>query len=102
MKDNVSPLKIGAIRFIVLALATTVLLVAIHLATAAVTIGRAPTNQIVIKDERCSRTHVEVFTSGGRWTIRDLESRNGTFVGEELIKGDRVLQAGDLIRRNVL
>ena len=28
-----------------------------------VTVGRAPTNQIVIKDERCSRTHVEVFLS---------------------------------------
>ena len=28
-----------------------------------VTIGRAPTNQIVLKDERCSRNHVEVFLS---------------------------------------
>ena len=37
-----------------------------------VTIGRAPTNQIVVKDERCSRTHVEVFMSGGRWLLRDL------------------------------
>ena len=38
-----------------------------------VTIGRAPTNQIVIKDERCSRTHVELFMSGGKWILRDLE-----------------------------
>ena len=29
----------------------------------AATIGRAPTNQVVIKDERCSRAHAEVFHS---------------------------------------
>ena len=48
-----------------------------------VTIGRAPTNQIVVKDERCSRTHAEVFYSQERWVLRDLESRNGTLVGAE-------------------
>ena len=50
-----------------------------------VTIGRAPTNQIVIKDERCSRNHAEVFMSGGQWTLRDLDSRNGTMVGDQLV-----------------
>ena len=63
-----------------------------------VTIGRAPTNQIVIKDERCSRTHVEVFLSADQWTLRDLDSRNGTVVGDQLVKGDWPLQAGDVIR----
>ena len=37
-----------------------------------VTIGRAPTNQIVIKDERCSRNHAELFMSEGHWVLRDL------------------------------
>ncbi len=60
----------------------------------AVTIGRAPTNQIVIKDERCSRNHVEVFLSAGQWTLRDLDSRNGTMVGNQRIKGDWLLHAG--------
>ncbi len=63
-----------------------------------VTIGRASTCQIVIKDERCSRNHGEVFSSGGQWTIRDLESRNGTVVGGEQIRGDHVLTPGDIIR----
>ncbi len=63
-----------------------------------ITIGRAPTNQIVITDERCSRTHVEVFASAGKWTLRDLDSRNGTMVGEQLVRGDWELQAGDVIR----
>jgi transcriptional regulator with GAF, ATPase, and Fis domain len=64
----------------------------------AVTIGRAPTNQIVIKDERCSRCHAEVFLSEQNWIVRDLDSRNGTAVGEELIEGDRQLAPGDIIR----
>lgn len=36
--------------------------------------------------------------SDGQWTIRDLDSRNGTFVGEEQIRGDRALRIGDIIR----
>ena len=59
-----------------------------------VTIGRAPTNQIVIKDERCSRNHAEVFQSQGQWTLRDLDSRNGTLVGGSAIRGDYSLAAG--------
>ena len=63
-----------------------------------VTIGRAPTNQIVVKDERCSRNHVEVFLSSGQWTLRDLESRNGTMVGHQMVRGDWPLNPGDIIR----
>ncbi|MGA2799325.1 MAG: sigma 54-interacting transcriptional regulator [Thermoguttaceae bacterium] len=63
-----------------------------------VIIGRAPTNQIVIKDERCSRMHVEVFMSAGQWTLRDLDSRNGTIVGNEMVVGDWTLKPGDVIR----
>lgn len=63
-----------------------------------VTIGRAATNQIVIKDERCSRCHAEVFLTQGQWTLRDLDSRNGSFVGGRRIKGDYVLNPGDVVR----
>ena len=63
-----------------------------------VIIGRAPTNQIVLQDERCSRAHAELFLSEGQWTLRDLESRNGTAVGETLVSGDWVLSPGDVIR----
>ena len=63
-----------------------------------VTIGRAPTNQIVVKDERCSRNHAEIFMSRGQWTVRDLDSRNGTMVGSELVRGDWPLKPGDMIR----
>ena len=63
-----------------------------------VTMGRSTTNQIVIKDERCSRNHAEVFMTSGEWTLRDLASRNGTLVGGESIDGDHALSAGDVIR----
>lgn len=63
-----------------------------------VTIGRAPTNQIVIKDERCSRHHAELFLSKENWILRDLESRNGTFVGDQQVEGDWTLSPGDVVR----
>jgi len=63
-----------------------------------VTVGRAPTNQIVIKDERCSRHHAEIFLTQGNWTLRDLDSRNGTVLGDDSVKGDISLEPGDVIR----
>ena len=62
-----------------------------------VTIGRSPTNQIVIKEEQASRKHAEIFLSDGNWTVRDLKSRNGTAVGDERVTGDRPLHPGDVI-----
>ena len=64
----------------------------------AVTVGRAPTNQIVVKDERCSRCHAEIFFSEDEWILRDLDSRNGTAVANTRVRGDYTLRAGDIIR----
>lgn len=63
-----------------------------------VTVGRSPTNRIVVKDERCSRCHAEVFPSAGRWVLRDLESRNGTTVNGNRVESDHSLEPGDLIQ----
>ncbi|QDT69010.1 Transcriptional regulatory protein ZraR [Planctomycetes bacterium MalM25] len=63
-----------------------------------VTIGRAPTNRIVVKDERCSRCHAEVFPSAGRWVLRDLESRNGTTINGARVGADHSLEPGDIVR----
>ena len=62
-----------------------------------VTIGRSPTNQVVIREEQASRRHAELFQTEGQWVIRDLNSRNGTAVGDERLTGDRPLEAGDVI-----
>ena len=63
-----------------------------------VTIGRAPTNQIVVNDERCSRNHAEIFHSSSGWTLRDLSSRNGTQVDGKRIEADYELKAGNIVR----
>lgn len=63
-----------------------------------VTIGRAPTNAIVVKDERCSRNHAEVFQLQGQWTLRDLDSRNGTMIDGQRIRTDYQLHPGDVVR----
>ena len=62
-----------------------------------ITIGRAPTNQIVVREEQASRQHAEVFLADGKWVVRDLNSRNGTAVGQDRLIGDRQLKPGDVI-----
>ncbi len=63
-----------------------------------VTIGRAETNAIVIRDDQCSRYHAEIFQSNGRWTVRDLGSRNGTEVQEERLTSEHILEPGEVVR----
>ncbi|HTM21685.1 MAG TPA: sigma 54-interacting transcriptional regulator [Kofleriaceae bacterium] len=41
-----------------------------------------------VDDERVSRQHVRIARDdGGRWTVTDLDSRNGTFVGGRELRG---------------
>ena len=61
-----------------------------------ITLGRAPTNQVVIHDERASRFHAEVFAADEGWMVRDLESRNGTLLAGKPVKGERLLSHGDV------
>lgn len=61
------------------------------------TIGRAPTNRIVLDDEVCSRNHCEIFYTDSSWVIRDLGSRNGTLVQGMPITQDYELHEGSVI-----
>ncbi len=63
-----------------------------------VTLGRSPANRVVIHDERASREHAAVWFEAGGWIIRDLESRNGTTLNGDPVKGDQRLAPGDTIR----
>ncbi|MCH7688312.1 MAG: FHA domain-containing protein, partial [Planctomycetes bacterium] len=62
------------------------------------TVGRAPTNRIVVGDDICSRNHCEIFQSESKWTLRDLGSRNGTLINGTRVAGDWELQDGELIQ----
>ena len=62
----------------------------------ALIIGRDPANAIVVDDVGASRRHCEVERLGDRVVARDLGSKNGTFVNEDTIS-EQVLVDGDLI-----
>jgi transcriptional regulator with GAF, ATPase, and Fis domain len=58
-------------------------------------LGRAATNRIVLKDDLCSREHAEVSFRDGRWRLRDLNSLNGTRVNDQPLEAEWVLSPGD-------
>jgi Nif-specific regulatory protein len=62
------------------------------------TVGRAPTNRIVVRSEQCSRNHCEIFQAGPMWILRDLGSRNGTTIDGHRIAGDWELEEGQTIQ----
>jgi transcriptional regulator with GAF, ATPase, and Fis domain len=51
-------------------------------------IGQLPTNDVVLADRSVSRFHCEILLEEGQARVRDLESRNGTWLG-----GTRVVEA---------
>jgi Nif-specific regulatory protein len=62
------------------------------------TLGRAPTNRVVLRDDLCSREHAEVFAIDGGWHVRDLGSLNGTHLNGEKLGTDRPLRPLDEVR----
>ncbi|MEW6209253.1 MAG: DUF3616 domain-containing protein [Acidobacteriota bacterium] len=64
-----------------------------------ISIGKAPHNEIVLKDPTVSNTHAVIMIRDGGYSIVDLGSRNGTFVnGERLSTHARTLLHGDSIQ----
>lgn len=61
------------------------------------TIGREIDNTIVVIHKSLSRYHAQVISTDEGVTIRDLDSRNHTFVNEEKVEQSE-LKDGDLIR----
>ncbi|MCU0700151.1 MAG: GGDEF domain-containing protein [Myxococcaceae bacterium] len=61
-------------------------------------IGRSSTCEIQIDHDSVSRQHVRVSVKGGRCTLEDLGSTNGTFVNDETISGKVTLRNADLIK----
>ncbi len=50
------------------------------------TIGRRSSNDLVIEDARSSGQHARITRDGARWILEDLESRNGTIVGDRRVR----------------
>jgi DNA-binding CsgD family transcriptional regulator len=62
------------------------------------TIGSAPDNDVVLDDRTVSRLHAMLERLPGGWTVRDLGSRNGTFLNGKRISELTVLRPGDRVR----
>lgn len=60
----------------------------LHLEIFPVTIGRDPTNTIVLDGDDVSRFHLRIKKRGRLFICEDLESRNGTY-----INGDKILNS---------
>jgi pSer/pThr/pTyr-binding forkhead associated (FHA) protein len=63
-----------------------------------VTVGRAEDNTLVLEDRRVSAVHAFLEQVGARWCVRDVGSRNGTFLNGERLLAERVLEPGDEVR----
>src|SRR6478609_9116500 len=63
-------------------------------------LGRHPECQIVIEVGAVSRNHCQVVREGNDYKLEDLNSRNGTFLNDEIdkIAGRRTLKLGDVMR----
>ncbi|MBY0359371.1 MAG: FHA domain-containing protein [Candidatus Obscuribacterales bacterium] len=64
-----------------------------------VRIGRDPTNQIVLNDDRFgSRFHAWITYEAGRFWLEDLGSTNGTVLNGVQVGSREALSSGDKIR----
>ena len=61
------------------------------------TLGRAPTNTVVLPDSFASNEHALIVLREGKWWLHDQESRNGTTINEVPVTDAVVLSSGDII-----
>jgi len=66
---------------------------------AVLVIGRSAACDVPLNHPSVSRRHAELARDAqGRWLVRDLRSRNGTLVNEQLVTGEHVLHPGDVMQ----
>jgi pSer/pThr/pTyr-binding forkhead associated (FHA) protein len=67
------------------------------LAKARTTIGRDPSNDIVLSDTDVSRWHALLLNEDNRLQVRDMESTNGVYVNNVRSYDQVALQVGDIL-----
>jgi pSer/pThr/pTyr-binding forkhead associated (FHA) protein len=63
-----------------------------------VTIGRSRSNDISLDDARVSRHHARIVRDARGYLIEDLNSRNGTRVGDRAVRDSAVLDDGAILK----
>ena len=61
-------------------------------------IGRALDNEIVVSHSSVSRHHASIENSNGVFAVKDLNSQNGTFVGNRRVTEPTPVSDGDAVR----
>ena len=61
------------------------------------TVGRSPEADVVVYDERASRVHCGIRLWDGEYYVKDLKSKNGTFVNDQQVDVTKI-RGGDVIR----
>ena len=62
------------------------------------TVGRDPSNDIVLTDRSVSGHHAVIRRYEAEWVLADLESRNGTLVNGAPVSGEMGITAGDVVQ----
>lgn len=60
-------------------------------------LGRAPTNIIVLQDATVSMEHALITRRHALWWLEDLQSRNGTYLNNHPLTNPTVISSGDMI-----
>jgi type VI secretion system protein ImpL len=66
-----------------------------------VRVGRNPDNDLTFdpeKEPQVGRYHAEIYREGGQHFVKDLQSRNGTFVGGQRVERPTPIADGDVIQ----
>ncbi|MFK7849294.1 MAG: FHA domain-containing protein, partial [Rhodothermales bacterium] len=61
-------------------------------------LGRAASNAVPIKDEYMSGRHAQLRVEAGGVFLKDLESRNGTFIGDRAVEGEEKIEKGTVFK----
>jgi predicted component of type VI protein secretion system len=66
-----------------------------------ITVGRSQTAGVYLDDKTLSREHTQFYLDHGRVCVRDLESKNGTYVNGVMLKQAASLKPGDKVKIGV-
>ncbi|MGZ6793785.1 MAG: FHA domain-containing protein FhaB/FipA [Mycobacteriales bacterium] len=70
----------------------------VTLADSPITLGRAHDSTLVLTDDYASNRHARLYPTGDGWTLEDLGSTNGTYLGTTKVSRPTAVPVGTQIR----